>query len=522
MAAVTGASSVSDLKHLQGGGFRARIQRFGGYLAGMIMPNIGAFIAWGLITALFIETGWLPNETLAELVGPMIQYLLPLLIGYTGGNMVHGRRGAVIGAIATMGVIVGATTDDGFTPMFLGAMIMGPLSAYLLKLIDDRLHNKIKAGFEMLVANFSLGILGGIMAIIGVLGVGPVVRALTNAAGAGVEFLISSGLLPLASVFVEPAKVLFLNNAINQGILTPLGLVQAQESGKSILFMIESNPGPGMGVLIAYLLFGPKRLRPSVPGAMIVHFLGGIHEIYFPYILMKPKLLLAVIAGGASGVATALIFNAGLVASPSPGSIFAYIAVTPRGGFLGVFAAILVATAVSFAVASALLGFGRKAEADEDVPGAETSDAPAADPGADADGLAPTAPTAAGDTAPSATPVAAAGAAAGAATATETAPSVNGKDVRKLIVACDAGMGSSVMLASQMRKKLKPYNVEVEHSPVNSIPADAQVVLTQGELAERARRIAPNAVVVPFKQFMGDPAFTRIENAIKDGGEIRG
>jgi PTS system mannitol-specific IIC component len=404
---------------------------------------------------------------------------------------------------------------------------MGPLSAFLLKLIDNALHGKIKAGFEMLVANFSLGILGGIMAIIGLLGVGPIVTSLTRVAGAGVNVLVSSGLLPLASIIVEPAKVLFLNNAINQGILTPLGLVQASETGKSILFMVESNPGPGLGVLIAYLLFGPRRLRPSVPGAILVHFFGGIHEIYFPYILMKPRLILATICGGAAGIATALVTGAGLVASPSPGSIIAYTLVTPRGGFFAVYTSILVATLVSLAVASALLGFGRKADADDEEPGAETSDAPASDPGADADGLAPATPAVAGDTAPSAVPAAAGAAAAGAAGAagaasTETRPSVNGKDVRKLIVACDAGMGSSVMLASQMRKKLKPYNVEVEHSPVNSIPGDAQVVLTQGELAERARNIAPNAVVVPFKQFMGDPAFTRIENAIKDGGEIRG
>ena len=518
MAAVTGTQSVSDMKHLQGGGARARIQRFGGYLAGMIMPNIGAFIAWGLITALFIKTGWTPNATLSALVDPMIKYLLPLLIGYTGGNMVHGRRGAVIGAVGTIGVIVGSEV-----PMFLGAMIMGPLAAYLLKLVDNALHGKIKAGFEMLVANFSLGILGGILAIVGVLGVGPVVSALTTAAGSGVNFLVSSGLLPLVSIIVEPAKVLFLNNAINHGVLSPLGVAQAAQSGKSILFMVETNPGPGLGVLTAYLLFGPKRLRPSVPGAMVIHFLGGIHEIYFPYVLMKPRLIIASICGGAAGLATALIFRVGLVAPPAPGSIFAYLAVTPRGNFLGVLAAIVVATAVSFVVASALLGFGRKADDDEDVPGAETSDAPAGDRGAAADGLAPTAPAMAGDTAPSAVPAGASAAAAGAtATATDTRPSINGSDVRKLIVACDAGMGSRVMLASQMRKKLKPYNIEVEHSPVNNIPADAQVVLTQAELADRARGIAPHAVVVPFKQFMGDPAFTKIENAIKDGGEIRG
>src|SRR4051794_13369596 len=323
MAAVTDAGSASDLKHLQGGGFRARVQRFGGHLAGMIMPNIGAFIAWGLITALFIPTGWTPNETIGQLVSPMITYLLPLLIGYTGGHMVHGRRGAVIGAGATIGGIVGAEV-----PMFLGAMIMGPLAAYLLKMIDNALHGKVKAGFEMLVANFSLGILGGIMAIIGLLGVGPIVTSLARIAGAGVNVLVTSGLLPLASIIVEPAKVLFLNNAINQGILTPLGLVQASTAGKSILFMVESNPGPGLGVLIAYLLFGPRRLRPSVPGAILVHFFGGIHEIYFPYILMKPRLILATICGGAAGIATALITGAGLVASPSPGSIIAYTLVT--------------------------------------------------------------------------------------------------------------------------------------------------------------------------------------------------
>jgi PTS system mannitol-specific IIC component len=515
MAAVTGTTSVSDLKHLQGGGFRARVQRFGGHLAGMIMPNIGAFIAWGLITALFIPKGWTPNETIAQLVDPMVLYLLPLLIGYTGGHMVHERRGAVIGAIATIGVVVGADV-----PMFLGAMIMGPLAAFLLKLFDNAVHGKIKAGFEMLVANFSLGILGGIMAIIGLLGVGPIVGALTRIAGSGVNFLVTSGLLPLVSIIVEPAKVLFLNNAINHGVLSPLGIAQAAESGKSILFMVETNPGPGLGILTAYLLFGPRRLRPSVPGAMVIHFLGGIHEIYFPYILMKPRLILAAIAGGMSGLATALVFNAGLVAPPAPGSIFAYLAVTPRGGYLGVLAAVLVATVVSAIVASALLGFGRKADEDDPEPGHETDDAPADDRGADADGLDPVGTTVAPHAAGAAAAGATAGAAAGATTG--TAPSVNGKDVRKLIVACDAGMGSSVMLASQMRKKLKPYNVEVEHSPVNSIPADAQVVLTQNELAERARGIAPNAVVVPFKQFMGDPAFTKIENAIKDGGEIRG
>ncbi|QSB13227.1 PTS mannitol transporter subunit IICB [Natronosporangium hydrolyticum] len=344
-----------------GTGLRATIQRFGGFLAGMVMPNIAAFIAWGLITAMFIPTGWWPNETMAQLVDPMIMILLPVLIGYTGGRIVHGQRGAVVGAVATVGVVVGSDA-----PMFLGAMIIGPAAAFLLKQFDRLIQDRVKPGFEMLIDNFSAGIIGGAMALFALWGVGPVARAITTAAGNGVDWLIANNLLPVASVLVEPAKVLFLNNAINHGVLGPLGVAQSAEDGQSILFMIESNPGPGLGLLMAFMFFGPHALRPTVPAAAVVHFLGGIHEIYFPYVLMKPRLILAVIAGGASGVLTFLITGAGLVATPSPGSIFAYMAVTPRGGHVWVLLGIIVSAAVSFVVAAALLGFGKLEKRDPD------------------------------------------------------------------------------------------------------------------------------------------------------------
>lgn len=342
-----------------GTGAKATVQRFGGYLAGMVMPNIGAFIAWGLITALFIPTGWTPNETMAGLVGPMITFLLPLLIGFTGGRMVHGNRGGVVGAVATMGVIVG--TD---TPMFLGAMLMGPLGAFLIKKVDEQVQHRTKAGFEMLIDNFTAGIVGGAAAIGGLLAIGPVVNTLMGWAENGVNFLVENSLLPLASLIIEPGKVLFLNNAINHGVLTPLGAAQSESTGQSILFMLETNPGPGLGILIAFLFFGPRLLRPSVPAAIVIHFFGGIHEIYFPYILMKPQLIIAAILGGASGILTNIIFGSGLVASPSPGSIFAYMAMTPRGAHLAVLLSIVVAAAVSFVVAAVLMGFGRKERAE--------------------------------------------------------------------------------------------------------------------------------------------------------------
>src|SRR6266511_2213191 len=349
----------------QGTGVKANIQRLGAFLAGMIMPNIAAFIAWGLITALFIPTGWLPNAKLAVLVDPIIKILLPVLIGYTGGRIVHGQRGAVVGAVATLGVVMAADQ-----PMLLGAMIIGPLAGYLLKWVDRFTAERTRAGFEMLVDNFTAGILGGGMAVLGIYAIGPVVRWLTTVAG--------HGLLPIASLIIEPGKVLFLNNAINHGVLAPLGVAQAAQHGKSILFMLETNPGPGIGLLLAYFFFGPKSLRPSVPAAAIIQFLGGIHEIYFPYVLMKPRLILATILGGASGIIVFLITGAGLVATPSPGSIFAYAAVTPKGGWVGVGAGVLIAAAVSFGVASALLGFGRLESTEDEQAETTTGTAPAA------------------------------------------------------------------------------------------------------------------------------------------------
>jgi mannitol PTS system EIICBA or EIICB component len=358
-----------------GHGWRATVQKFGGNLAAMVMPNIGAFIAWGLLTALFIPTGWTPNESLAEMVGPMIMVLLPVLIGYTGGRLVHGQRGAVIGAIGTMGIVVGSDI-----PQFLGAMLIGPLAAWVLMKLDDVIVPRTKAGFEMLVNNFSLGILGVVMAILGYLGIGPIVTWLTDVLGSGVEVLIDNRLLPLASLLIEPAKVLFLNNAINHGVLGPLGVVEAAEAGKSILFMLETNPGPGLGILLAFWLAGPNKLiRASAPGAIIIHFFGGIHEIYFPYVLMKPQMILAAIAGGATGVLTFLITGVGLVATPSPGSIFAYMAVTPRGNHFGVLLGIALSAIVSFVVGAALLRFSKS---DEEPDLDEAADRSAANKGA--------------------------------------------------------------------------------------------------------------------------------------------
>jgi mannitol PTS system EIICBA or EIICB component len=354
---------------------REKLQQFGGFLAGMIIPNIGAFIAWGLITALFIPTGWLPNETFAELVGPMILYLLPILIGYTGGKMIYDTRGGVVGATATMGVIVGADI-----PMFLGAMVMGPLGGWLIMKVDEYLEEHVPVGFEMLINNFSAGILAIILVLLANVAIGPVVGGISIALGGIVDWMVSARLLPLVAIVIEPAKVLFLNNALNHGVLAPLGVAAVEQTGSAIHFLLETNPGPGLGLLLAYYVVGKGMLKESAPGAMIIHFLGGIHEIYFPYVLAHPITILSVIAGGFAADFWFVVSGAGLVATPSPGSIFAYLAVTPRGMHFPVLTGVFIGALVAFAVGAFILKI-RPVPVEDEEEDEVVEEAPATVPG---------------------------------------------------------------------------------------------------------------------------------------------
>ncbi len=356
---------------------REKLQQMGGFMAGMVIPNIAAIMAWGLITTLFIPTGWIPNKTFGAIVGPMITYLLPILIGYTGGKLVYGVRGGVVGAAATIGVIVGSNI-----PMFLGAMIMGPIGGWLIKKVDEVLESRIPVGFEMLINNADAAILAVILILIANVAVGPLVDAFSNAAGSVVNYLIAARLLPVAAILIEPAKVLFLNNAINHGVLAPLGIAAAQQSGKAIHFLLETDPGPGLGLLVAYYVAGKGLLKQTAPGSMIIHFLGGIHEIYFPYVLAHPIMILAVIAGGFSADLWFVISGAGLVATPSPGSIFAYLLVIPPGQHLPVLTGVLIGAVVSAAVGIVILRVNpvKESEGEEEstaavgtVPGLETT-----------------------------------------------------------------------------------------------------------------------------------------------------
>ena len=479
---------------------RVHVQKFGTFLSGMIMPNIGAFIAWGIITALFIEKGWIPVPQLGGfgtnaagapntgLVGPMITYLLPLLIAYTGGRMVYDVRGGVVGAIGTMGVIVGAGI-----PMFIGAMIMGPLGGWTMKKLDAIWHGKIRPGFEMLVNNFSAGIWGALLAMLGFYGISPLVTAFSTAAGNFVQFLVNNGLLPLTSIFIEPAKVLFLNNAINHGVLTPLGVQQSLEQGKSILFLLEANPGPGFGLLLAYMFFGRGAAKASAPGAAIIQFLGGIHEIYFPYVLMRPLLILATIAGGMTGIATLAITNSGLVAPAAPGSIFAVFAQTSRDSYFGVALSVLLATAVSFLVASVILRTAKNRDDEGDLSAATSRMEEMK-----------------GKKSSVASTLSGAGAGGGVG--------VLAGPVKNIVFACDAGMGSSAMGASVLRNKIKAAGfpeVNVTNASIANLTDTYDVVVTHQDLTERAKPATSSAVHVSVDNFMNSPRYEEIVEMVQ-------
>ena len=456
-----------------------KIARFGKFLSGMVMPNIGAFIAWGFLTALFIEAGWIPNDKLASMVSPMLTYLLPILIAGQGGKMTAGDRGYVIACIAVVGCICGSSYT-----MLMGAMVMGPLAGLIIKQFDKRMDGHIPAGFEMLVNNFSMGILGLILAILGYYVIGPFMTMILTVLTAGVDFLVDHSLLPLVSVFIEPAKVLFLNNAINHGIFSPIGAGQAAETGRSIMYMLEANPGPGLGVLLAYWFFSKDdTTRQSAPGAVIIHLLGGIHEIYFPYILMNPVIIVAPIVGNICAILFYSITGAGLSGPASPGSIIAYMAMAPRDSMITVLLGVIIAAAVSFLIAIPIIRMSNVKSLDAATKQMKEMKA--------------------------------------AAKGTEPQMSAAPGQIKKIVFACDAGMGSSAMGATKFRNRIqgqKPGLI-VTNTSVDNIPADADIVVCQRVLADRARACAPNALLITIGNFLADPHLDNLYAALAGDAE---
>ena len=497
---------------------RVAIQKFGNFLSGMIMPNIPALIAWGIFTAFFIPVGWTPNEGLSTIVGPMIHYLLPILVGYTGGYIVYKTRGGVVGSIATMGAIAGSdlliaqfnaaaiadnpdATPLGQVHMFIGAMILGPLAAWTMKRLDGLWDGKVRSGFEMLVNMFSAGIWGFVMAIVGFYPVAWLVNGIMNVLSTGVDWLVQNNLLPLTSILIEPAKVFFLNNAINHGVLTPLGTAQAETDGSSILFLLEANPGPGVGLLLAFAIFGVGMARASAPGAAIIQFFGGIHEVYFPFALMKPTLIIALISGGMTGVTTNMLLGGALRAPAAPGSIIAVLFQTAPGAYFAGILSVVLSAAVTFVISAVILRATRKRDLAAEAAGGGTfaeavakTEANKGKSSAALSGLA-------------------------GATATDAGTAVLTAPVQKIVFACDAGMGSSAMGASVLRNKFKKAGIEdltITNQAISNLDGTADIVITQQQLTDRAKAQSPNSLHVSVDNFMNSPKYEEVVEMVRE------
>ena len=470
--------------------FSQKLQKFGAFLAGMVIPNIGAFIGFGLITAFFLETGWTPNAKLANLISPILNSLLPILIGHTGGKMVGGDRGGVIGALVTVGAIVAVPG----TPMFLAAMILGPASGWCIKKFDAAVDGKIPGGFEMIVNNFSLGIIGGILCCVAYLVFGPVMDTVTQVLTNGVNWIVSHNVLPLSAIFVEPAKVLFLNNALDHGIFGPIGYEQVKTLGHSALFLLVPNPGTGLGLLLAYWFFGKGEMKEAAPGMILIHFFGGIHEVYFPYVLANPLTIIGMIAGGIAGTGTFTLLNVGTVATPSPGSIFSVLALSPKSSMIGAIAGVAISCAVSFVINAFFVkrmvakGKGEASLGPSVIPkeamgssASSTSDAVTNDASLGVAGLDLT-------------------------------------NVKKIVVACDAGMGSSAMSAAALKKKVKAADlpVEVINTAISKIPDDTDLVITHKELTGTAKAAQPNKQHLSITNYLQAPEYDELVERLKN------
>lgn len=455
---------------------QAQVQKFGAFLSAMVMPNIGVFLGWGVLTAFFIETGWCPNEYLAKLVSPILTYLLPCLIGYTAGMNLYGRRGGVIGAFATVGVVVGSNVT-----MLVGGMVMGPIAAWLLKKFDQVVEGHVKTGLEMLVDNFSLGLIGIALCVLGYVGVAPVMMTVQNFLAGGVNYMTEEHLIPLAALFVQPAQILFLNNAINHGIMVPLGLQQTAELGKSVLFLVEANGAIWVGLAAAFAVFGTGIAKKTAPGAVVIMFLGGIAEVCFPYCLMMPITIIGPIVGNMFSLFMLTMFDGGAVGPPSPGSVFAFYLMTPKSSMLINTIAYFGSMAITFVVTSAILKFGKQPGSEKDEELSETTLTPAV---------------------------------AGTAS-----PILTG-NINKVIFACDAGMGSSAMGVSILKDKLKKAGLspEIVHVAVSDIPSDADVVVTNENLAKRAVKVTGGKVpILTLANFMDQQEYDRIVSQITNG-----
>ncbi len=415
----------------------------------MMMANIALFIAWGFLSALFSEGGWFPNKEFARMITPFIKYILPSAIAYQGGNLIYDKRGGSIAVIACMGAIC-----SGDKTMLFEAMCIGPCAAKILKSWDEKIKKWTPVGFEMLVNNASIALLGICLALINYVLVSLVMNTIFVFAYQAVLFLIHHHFLPFLAFVIEPCKVLFLNNALNHGVFTPLGMEQVKQSGQSILYLIESNPGPGCGILLALFFRQSKAEKQTLLQAIVIQFFGGIHEIYFPYVLMNPILLVGLIGGSMTSIFIEQLLQIGLYVPVSPGSILSLLAMSSSNMWWKILLSVLFGALVSFLLSYPLL-FLQKTRKKEKI------ECP--------------------------------------------------NQVEKIVFVCDSGLGSSALGAGLLKRKLRQryLDLTVEHCAYDQVK-EADLIICHHQLEAKVQKMYPNTYIIGISDFLNAPEYDQL------------
>ncbi|WHQ36846.1 hypothetical protein [Spiroplasma sp. SV19] len=505
--------ALDDLKHAKKG-IRKMVQKFGSFMAGMIMPTVSLLIAWGLMAAMFLTNvqgesiGWFNVPALGRFVGPTMKYLIPSLIGFMAGKMIYDVRGGMLGAFVTFAAIIGndwvydqfgatillingKTINASNSPnQIIGAMILAPLTVYGFKKIEKLYINRVKVGFEMLVKNFSLALIAIIYAIMIfyawgwiMFGISWVMISIINL------FTKTPWVFPFMAILTEPLRAMFLNNALNHGVMVPLGtedVVRQLDNGvinpASWFFMVGGNPGPGFGLLLAYVVWR-KQQRAAALGSSPIQLLGGIHEVHYVYIVAEPIMILATISGAFVSLGVVAIFSGGTRAVISPGSLISVIAMSPTAIKIAInIIAVLAGALTAFGVASFIMIFKRHHKTDQLIVNVTDEGIAFQDP------------------------------VVSLSQDRKKTPNFNWAKAKLLMVACDAGMGSSAMAAAILRKWCEKNNIDiiVKNCAVKDLTPDVDICVTMKTFADIAHEKIPNAYIYPVSQFLGKNIFDNL------------
>ncbi|HEX7058058.1 MAG TPA: PTS transporter subunit EIIC [Bacilli bacterium] len=449
------------------------LYKFGRLLSTIVSQNIAVIIAIGLLRAIFGVYGWFPNSNVDLLTEHLLNWMVPVMFGYSGGQLLGGKRGGAVAAVVIFALALASTVS-----MIFMAFILGPLLGYIVNRIERILEKRLPSGFELLMSNFISAILAGALAVYCFSYGGQAISSMIESLNNDILQIAYSGWLPISALLIEPAKILFLNNMMSYGILGPLGIAQIDDLSKSVYFLLEANPGPAMGLLLAFIFRRRGKSRRNAASTLAIHSLGGIQEVYFPYVLARPILLLPLIIGSFSGIYVFHHFDSGLVSIPSPPSLFLLIGLSPPGDVLYVLFGIAVSAAVSFFLALPII-----------KPAAEKPEPAAADAAGTVPGISP-------------------------------ANSCPGKYT--ICFACDAGMGSSAMGAAILRKKLRSLHQEesftVIHSSLDQIPPDADMIVTHHYLLKQAISNAPGREYMSLENYTDPSAYEAILEKLRQLG----